>query len=95
MRELRFDNSAERYLRILEAVSNRAPEQWTMLTHNCNFATKLVLDLALFDGIGCLIFDDGEEVLDTHVGDSPQNLLLVENRCATMVYLKVGVKCAD
>lgn len=37
-------------------------------TYNGHFATELVLDLALLDGIWGLVLDDGEELFDTHVG---------------------------
>lgn len=37
-------------------------------TYNSHFATKLVLDLALFDSIRRLLLDDGEELFDTHDG---------------------------
>jgi hypothetical protein len=44
-------------------------ESWTAQTHNRNFATELVLDLALLDGVGGLLLDDGEELLDTHLDE--------------------------
>jgi hypothetical protein len=37
--------------------------------YNGNFATKLVLDFSLLDGIRSLLLDDLEELLDTHVGE--------------------------
>ena len=42
-------------------------------THDGNFATKLILDLALLNRIRRLLLDDLEELLDTH----PDGLLLV------------------
>jgi hypothetical protein len=39
----------------------------------------LVLDLALLDGVGRLIFDDGEEVFDTHGGGFSGSVLLRVN----------------
>lgn len=35
-------------------------------TYNGHFATKLVLDLALFDSTRRLLLDYGEELFDTH-----------------------------
>lgn len=39
-------------------------------THNRDFAAKVILDLTLLHSIGCLISDDGEEILDTHLDRS-------------------------
>jgi hypothetical protein len=37
-------------------------------TYNGNLAAKLVLDVALLDGVGGLILDDGKESFDAHLG---------------------------
>ena len=39
-----------------------------MSTHNGNLATKLVLDVALLDGVRGLILDDGKESFNAHLG---------------------------
>ena len=58
-------------LRILGHVSAEIErrEMGTSVAYNGNFATELVLDLALLDCVGGFIFDDGEELFNTHLGE--------------------------
>lgn len=48
-------------------------------THDGDLAAEVVLDLALLDGVGRLLLDDGEELLDAHAacvrGPSPQSMM--------------------
>lgn len=37
-----------------------------MNTHNCDLATELALNVALLDGVGGLIFDEGVKAFNTH-----------------------------
>ena len=37
-------------------------------THNCNLSAELILDFTLFDSLRCLISNNREELLDTHLG---------------------------
>jgi hypothetical protein len=44
---------------------------WTMKrvdSYNGYFTTKVVLDLALLDGVRSMLPDDGPQTLDTHLG---------------------------
>lgn len=47
-----------------------------VVTYDCNFATKLVLDLALFDRLRSFLLDDLEKLLDSHLAGTVELRLL-------------------
>lgn len=53
-------------------------------THNGYFSAELVLDLAFLEGIWTLLFDDGEELLNTHLCGLETRLLVVRFRDVVM-----------